>query len=126
MRLFDHGPCGLIQSSELSEAQAALAGALGERLHAPVVAVAAAVEHGTVDAGGEGALGQQCTGAAGLVHWGQVAQGRLGPVDRRDRAAGVVVDQLREDAAVGAEHGDPGTLGGALDLRAYAPAALET
>ena len=39
--------------------QAALAGALGERLDAAVVLVAAAVEDGGLDAGGLGALGEQ-------------------------------------------------------------------
>src|SRR5947209_19015417 len=41
------------------EAQAALAGAFGERLHAPVVLVAAAIEHGAVDACLGRALGQR-------------------------------------------------------------------
>src|SRR5919199_4509758 len=40
------------------EVQAALAGALGQGLHTAVVLVAAAVEHGGVDAGGTGPLGQ--------------------------------------------------------------------
>src|SRR4051812_10335206 len=50
------------------EGQAALAGALGERLDAAVVLVAAAVEDGGLDARGLGALGQQRAGTAGLVH----------------------------------------------------------
>src|SRR3982751_3071522 len=41
------------------DGEAGLAGPLGERLHAPVVVVAAAVEHGALDAGGLGALGEQ-------------------------------------------------------------------
>src|SRR3954449_8138986 len=39
------------------ESQSGLAGGLGERLDATVVLVAAAVEHGALDAGGLGALG---------------------------------------------------------------------
>ena len=39
--------------------QPALAGSFGERLDAPVVLVAAAVEHGALDAGGLRALGEQ-------------------------------------------------------------------
>src|SRR3954451_9741288 len=41
------------------ELEAALAGALGQALHTAVVLVAAAIEHGGLDAGGLGALGQQ-------------------------------------------------------------------
>src|SRR5918997_3255644 len=52
----------------VSEGQAALAGALGQGLDAAVVAVAAAVEHGGVDAGGLGALREQRAGARGLLH----------------------------------------------------------
>ena len=44
------------------EAQAALAGALGQGLDTAVVLVAAAVEHGGLDAGGLGALGEQLAG----------------------------------------------------------------
>src|SRR5215216_7194951 len=64
------------------EVQSALAGALGQRLHAAVVAVAAAVEHGCIDAGGLGALGEQLPRAAGLVHRLQRAQVALDPADR--------------------------------------------
>ena len=80
------------------EVQAALAGALGERLHAAVVLVAAAVEHGGLDAGGLRALGQQLAGALGLLERLERAQVGLGPVDGGQRAAGVVVDELGEDA----------------------------
>src|SRR6201989_1170969 len=50
------------------EDQAALAGAIRQGLHAAVVLVAAAVEHGGLDAGGLGPLGQQRAGARGLLH----------------------------------------------------------
>src|ERR1700760_1514140 len=106
--------------------QPALAGPLGERLNAPVIFVAAAVEHGGVDARGLRPLGQQRAGARGLLHRTPPAQGRLGPVDRGERAAGVVVDQLREDAAVGGEHRGPGAIGGAANLGPDPAPALQT
>src|SRR5262245_1393677 len=107
------------------EVQAALAGALGERFHAAVVLVAAAVEHGGLDAGGLAALAEQLARALGLLHRLEAPQVGLRPVDRRQGAAGVVVDELGEDPAVGAEHGDAGALGRAAHLGADAAAALE-
>src|SRR6185436_10301366 len=50
------------------EAQAALTGALGQGLHAAVELVAAAIEHGGVDAGGLGALGEQLARLRRLLH----------------------------------------------------------
>src|SRR5437667_3619935 len=82
------------------ERQPALTGRLGERLHAPVVLVAAAIEHDLADPGCRGALGQQSTGPPGLIHAAQVAQLGLDPVHRCDGAARVVVDQLHEHTAV--------------------------
>src|SRR5918911_901464 len=109
----------------VSEVQAALAGAICEGLDAAVVLVAAAVEHGGLDAGGLRALGQQGAGASGLLHRLERAQVGLGPGDRGQRAARVVVDELGEDAAIGAEHGDPRALGAAAHLGADATAALQ-
>src|SRR5918911_3725820 len=51
-----------------SEREAALAGALGQGLHAAVVLVAAAVEDGGLDPGGAGAFGQQLARPARLLH----------------------------------------------------------
>src|SRR5918992_5291601 len=107
------------------EPQAALAGALGEGLHTAVVLVAAAVEHRGLDPGGLGALGEQLAGPLGLLHRLERAQVGLDPVDRGERAAGVVVDELGEDAAVGAEDADARPLGAAVHLGADAAAALE-
>src|SRR5829696_2161712 len=107
------------------EDQAALAGALGEGPHAAVVAVSTAVEDRGVDAGGLRALREQLARALGLLHAGQRLEVVLRPVDGGQRAARGVVDELREDAPVGAEHGDPRPLGGAGDLRSDAAAALE-
>src|SRR5919204_1760637 len=56
------------------EAQPALTGSVGQGLDAAVVLVAAAVEHGGLDAGGLGALGQQLAGPLGLLHRLQRAQ----------------------------------------------------
>src|SRR3954469_16402668 len=105
--------------------QPALAGPFGERLDAAVVAVSAAVEDRGLDAGGLRAVGQDGAGLVGLLHPRQRAQLRLGPVDGRERAARVVVDELGEDPPVGAEHRDARALGGAAHLRADPAAALE-
>src|ERR687894_174703 len=53
---------GAGMSSLRLEGEAAPAGAFGKGLHAAVVPVAAAVEHGGVDPGRLGALGQQLAG----------------------------------------------------------------
>src|SRR5579884_3554130 len=108
-----------------SEPQPALTGSVGEGLDASVVLVAAAVEHGAVDARRLRPLGDQLADAARLVHPAQGPQLRLGPARGRERAAGVVVDQLREDPARGAEHRDPRALGAAADLGADPAAALQ-
>jgi hypothetical protein len=107
------------------EGQAALAGALGQGLDTAVIAVAAAVEDRGLDAGGLRALGQHGARAGRLLHRLEAAQIGLGPVDGGQRAAGVVVDELGGDAAVGAEHGDARALGRAAHLRADAAAPLE-
>src|SRR5579884_2029316 len=90
-----------------SERQPALTGSVGERLNAPVILVATAVEHRAVHAGGLGPLREQRARARRLLHLAQAAQVSLDPTDRGQRAPGVVVDQLGEDAAVRAEHRDP-------------------
>src|ERR1700754_812844 len=105
--------------------KAALTGALGQGLDTAVVLVAAAIEHGGVDAGGLGARREQLARLVGLLHRLERAQVGLGPLDRRDRATAVVVDELGEHAAVGAEHRDPRALGGAVHLRAHTAAAPE-
>src|SRR3954453_13040468 len=107
------------------ERQSTLARALGEGLHATVVLVAAAVEHSRLDAGGLRALGEQLAGTAGLVHARQGLELGLRPRDGREGAAGRVVDELRHDAPVGAEHGDARALRRARDLGTDAAAALE-
>src|SRR5215203_4950714 len=118
------GGHGSFEGSGL-EVQAALAGALGQGLDTAVVLVAAAVEHDGLDAGGLRALGQQGAGLAGLLHRLERPQVGLRPVDGGQRAAGVVVDELGEDAPVRAEDADARALGGAVHLRADAAAALE-
>jgi hypothetical protein len=90
-----------------------------------VVLVAAAIEHGGVDAGGLGARREQLARLGRLLHRLEATQIGLGPLDRGDRLAGIVVDELGEHAAVGAEHRDPRTLGRTVHLRADTAAALE-
>src|SRR6185312_6437437 len=107
------------------DGDAALANRLGERAHVAVIAVAAAVEDGLGDAGRLGPLGERRAGPLGPLGLGQLAQLGLVPVDRRQRAPRHVVDQLRADAAVGAEHRDPRALRRARDLRANATAPFE-
>src|SRR5215475_2803558 len=64
-----------------SEAQASLAGALGEGADAAVVLVAAAVEDAGLDSRRLRPLGQQFPGPLRLVGGAHLAQVRLGPVD---------------------------------------------
>src|SRR5829696_2974798 len=109
-----------------SELQPPLAGALGDRGDTPVEPVAAAVEDAGLDASGLAALGEQLPDALGLVHPVELAQLLLGPGCGGDGAAGVVVDQLGEDAAVGAVDGEPGALRVAADAGANAPAASKS
>src|SRR5687767_6785669 len=112
------------QGSE-SQREPSLASALGQRLDAAVVAVAAAVEDRALQARRLGALGQQRAGARGLLHAAQALERVLGPHDGGQGPAGVVVDELGGDPAVGAEHGQPRPGGGAAHLGAHPPAALE-
>src|SRR4051812_9347491 len=100
------------------ESQAGFASALGERADAAVVAVAAAIEDAGVDSGVLGALGEQLARLLRLLGRLQLAQVALDPRSRGERAPGAVVHQLREDASIGSEHGQPRTLGGAADLGA--------
>jgi DNA helicase-2/ATP-dependent DNA helicase PcrA len=76
---------------------------------------AAAVEHAALDAGALGALGKQLARPLRLLAGGQLPQLRLGPVDSRQRVPVGIVDQLREDAAVGAVDGEARPLRGADD-----------
>src|SRR3954453_7392949 len=106
-----------------SELQASLAGAFGDRGNPSVEAVAGAVEDAGLDPGALGALGQQLPGPLRLLHRLELAQLGLGPGDGGDRAARVVVDQLREDAAVGAVDGQARALRAASDAGAHTTAA---
>src|SRR5262249_46758488 len=101
------------------EAQSSFARAIGERLDASVIQVAAAVEDDALDAGLLPARGEQLAHLGGLLRL--VAGERLRQVEPRrggQRAAGVVVDELGEDAAVRAEDQQARALGGAADLAA--------
>src|SRR3954447_4773507 len=107
------------------DGQPALADALGEGLDAAVVLVAAAIEHGALDAGGLGALGEQLAGLRGLLQRLEALEIGLGVGDGGQRVAALVVDELGEDAPVGPEDADARARGGPDDLRAHAAAALE-
>src|SRR5262249_15428523 len=109
-----------------SKLQAPLAGALGERLDAAVVAVATAIEDARLDVRLLGALGEHLAGLLRLLHRVELAKVALGPAHLGDRAAGVVVDQLREHAAVRAVHREARALGAAAHLRAHAAPAAQT
>src|SRR3954453_6965221 len=108
-----------------SELKSRFARAVGERLHASVEAVAAAVEHAGLGAGLLAALRQKLAGALGLLHAREPLQVALGPVHGGERAPAHVVDQLGLHAAVRAEHRQPRPLGRAMHLRANAPAAAQ-
>src|SRR3954453_11622491 len=108
-----------------SELQASLAGALGDRRDAAVEAISAPVEDAGLHPGGLGALGEQLPGALGLLHRAELAELVLGPGGRGDGAAGVVVDQLREDAAVRPVDGQARALRVAADACADPAAAPE-
>src|SRR5262249_37180250 len=113
----------LVQGSDRPfalDGQPALASGVGERLDAAVVAVAAAIEHGGLHAGGLGPLGEAGPDPLGPLPAGKRLEVRLGPRRRRQRVAAVVVDELGADAAVGAEHGDARALGAAAHLGAHA------
>src|SRR5439155_19962145 len=107
------------------DGQSALADALGEGLDAAVVLVAAAVEHGALDAGRLGALGEQLAGLGGLLQRLEALEVGLGVGDGGQRMAALVVDELREDTTIGPEHADARARRGADDLRPHAAAALE-
>src|SRR5262245_33485231 len=64
-----------------SKLEASFAGAVGERLHPPVIAVAAAVEDAGADAGVGGALGEHLAGLLGLLHRLHALELGLGPGD---------------------------------------------
>src|ERR1700712_1653131 len=90
----------------LSELQSARTGAVGERLYAPVIEVAAAIEHDALDTGLERPARDLATDSGGKVglRTGHAVKG-LGR--RRDeRAARVVVDDLGVDPAIRPVHGE--------------------
>src|SRR3954451_15712259 len=115
----------MVVVTAISETQAALAGALGEGLDAAVVLVSAAVEDRGLDAGRLGTLGQHLAGLLRLVERLEGAQVALRPADGGQRAAGVVVAELGENAPGGAGHRGARGLGPAAHLRAEAAAALQ-
>src|SRR5690606_13954684 len=103
--------------------EAVFAGPVGERRHAPVVQVAAAVEHYQLHACRLRSLGDQRTDLRPPLATVERAERRILPRRRGQGAPGAVVDDLRLDALVGAVHDQPGTVGRARDLVAEAHVA---
>src|SRR5215211_5320464 len=127
-------PCGLTVSAVVfigslqgsgSELQAPFAGALGQSPDLAVIAVSAAVEDARLDPRLLGALGEQLAAALRPLHRLQGAKLLLGPVHGHHGATGRVIDQLREQAAVGAIDRKPGAFGAPADLRPHAAAAAQ-
>src|SRR4051812_28356530 len=110
---------------KLLDGQSGLARALGQRLDPAVVAVPAAVEDRALDARRLGTLGQQRTDPRRLLGALEIAHAGLRPLRGCHGKARLVVDELREDAAVGAADRQARPRGGAHDLGADAAAALE-
>ena len=99
-----------------------LARALGERLDASVVQVAAAIEHAALDSGLLAASASALpTAAACSVFEPDILPSEVQPAEAS--VGGLVVDELREDAAVRAENDEARPLGRAGDLPADAAMA---
>src|SRR5919201_2557278 len=94
-----------------SQLQPALAGTLGERPDAAVVAIAAAIEDARLDARLLRPLGEDLPSALGLLDRLERAQLGLGPGHRRDGPGGLIVDELGEDSLVRPKHRQPGAPG---------------
>src|SRR5437867_3453499 len=103
-----------------SEFQPSLACAFGERLDASVVQVAAAVEHDRVDAGLLGGCGDLLADLLRLRALVALEVLQPDPARPGEGAAARVVDELREDAPVRAEHREARALRRAGDLAAHA------
>src|SRR5262245_32014594 len=108
-----------------SELETPFAGAVGDRRDSAVVAVPAAVEDAARYPGAPGPLREQLPSALRLLHRVEVPQLGLRPGDSRQSAAGVVIDQLGEDAAIGAVDGEPRPISVAAHLGAHPPAATQ-
>jgi hypothetical protein len=111
-----------------SERQAALTGGIGQRCDAAVIHVAAAVEHDFLDAGSQGALGDQLADFDGRRLVGARLDLALDAlVERRgrgERGALTVVDDLGLDMLARAEHAEARAATGGLAQRvARAPLA---
>src|SRR5215208_5560375 len=106
----------------MSELQAALAGAVGHRLHAAVVLVAGAVEDHPGDPRFLGAARDLLADLGRLL---RLLPLELGVRHRHQRALRDVVHQLRVDVLEGAEHHEARTLACARDLLPDAQMAAE-
>merc|ERR1712100_23310 len=94
-----------------------------------VVQISAAVEHHLLDAFGDGALGDQfADGDRGVAAASRSleagAQLLVNGGGGAECALGRVVDDLGVDVVVGAEHGQPRTVGGSSDVTTQTPVAF--
>src|SRR5664279_3246497 len=111
-----------------SELQSGAAGAVRQRGDAPVIGVAAPVEHRCTHAGGDSAPADQLADLAGLGALVTVdgTQVRLQGRGRGEGATGRVVDQLGTDVPGRAGDHQAGTRGGTHDLLAQPEVAPGT
>src|SRR5712691_495569 len=104
--------------------QSCFARRVGQRLHAAVIQIPAAVEHHGVDALVLGALGNQLPDGLGAGEIASIGGVLLVRGGRNHGMAPGVVDQLRVDVFYTAEHGEARPLLGAVhaaaDARVYA------
>src|SRR5262249_46228804 len=109
-----------------SKLESSFARAVGERPNPSVVEVAAAIEHARRHARLLRGLGELLAHLCRLL--GLIAREavELKPARGRERAAGAVVDELGEEALVGAEGGEAGPLGRARPLAADAAMPAKT
>src|SRR5437879_4700750 len=118
LRLASGGPAygtadALRRALPLLKNEPAGAGRVGERLHPPVVLVAAAIEHYPLDPAALGVLREE---RADHLRRGDVAAGtvldperRAPAVHREDRPTRVVIDELRVDVVEAPEHREAGS-----------------
>src|SRR5262249_8671756 len=104
------------------ELQSALAGGISDGRDAAVIHESAAIEDDLRNARGLRAVGKELADLRGrvLVAGGTAAQACFGGGGGRKRLSGNVVDDLRGDVVVRAEHREARTLRGAAHLLAHA------
>src|SRR5439155_21758546 len=117
-------PCHV--SSSRPEVETGFAGGIGERLDPPVVPEPGSIEDDALDTGGPGPLGDQAADDRRLFDLGLLgaAELLLDRRRRRERLARAVVDDLRVDVDVAAEHREARPRPGSLHAEADPVVAL--